>query len=129
MSQPGASLSSLKAINFGLTYWSFSISLNIVVTALIVGRLLRMRYRLLSLSSGQDHSRVYISVSAMLIESAAFYSIVGIIFLVSYGLQSPALYIVESVELIQVKNIKTSCCSLLISATGNLPTHDHFTCG
>ncbi|TFY65788.1 hypothetical protein EVG20_g5311 [Dentipellis fragilis] len=100
VTQPGASMFSDSAINFGLLYWSFSVSLNILVTLLIVARLLYMR-RQLTVAMAPEQARVYISISAMLIESAALYSCTAIVFLIGYARQSPVQFAVEAVELIQ----------------------------
>ncbi|KAI0317230.1 hypothetical protein OF83DRAFT_1083743 [Amylostereum chailletii] len=99
LSHPGNSMFTDSAVNFGLLYWSFSISLNVVVTGLIVSRLLYMRRRL-----GHDGGRsgkTYIGVSAMLIESAALYSLSAIVFLVGYSLRDPLQFAAEPVEVIQ----------------------------
>lgn len=89
-----------SAVNFGLLYWSFSIALNVVVTAAIVTRLLIMRSRLASIN-GPKHAHLYVSISAMLIESASLYSITAIIFLVGYSLRDALQFAAEPVEVLQ----------------------------
>lgn len=123
ITQPGASMFSSSAVNYGLrafpsslllppgpkmldghvfsVYWSFSVSLNIVVTLLIVSRLLYLRYMLMK-TMQQSQAEIYTSVAAMIIESAALYSISAIIFLIGYAKQIPLQFAVEPVELIQV---------------------------
>lgn len=124
ITQPGASMFSDSAVNYGLraspssvpwspdpnmlyvhfcsVYWSFSVALNIVVTLLIVSRLMYMRYMLMK-TMQQSEAGIYTSVAAMIIESAALYSIAAIIFLVGYAKQIPLQFAVEPVELIQVR--------------------------
>ncbi|VDB89425.1 unnamed protein product [Peniophora sp. CBMAI 1063] len=101
LAQPGNSEFTHSAINFGLLYWSFSIALNVIVTAAIVGRLLITRSRISRLSIEPHHGIAYISISAMLIESAALYSITAIIFLIGYSLQNELQNVAEAVQVIQ----------------------------
>jgi len=98
--QPTARVSRHLAINFRLLYWSFSVSLNVLVTLLIVGRLLFVRHQI-SRAIQASQARVYTSVSAMLIESAALYSFLTIVFLIGYTRRSPLQFAIEAVELIQ----------------------------
>ncbi|KAF5347356.1 hypothetical protein D9756_009967 [Leucocoprinus leucothites] len=84
---PGITLWSTISINLGIPYWSISIALTVVITACIVVRLLYMRRQLRDSRVGSGSE--YISVTAMIIESAALYSINGIILVVSYGINSP----------------------------------------
>ncbi|KZV91445.1 hypothetical protein EXIGLDRAFT_837104 [Exidia glandulosa HHB12029] len=70
-----------------IAHFSVAISFGIIVTGAIVGRLLRMRGRMSKTSA--IPANTHVSVAALLIESAALYSVVGTIFLVSLALQSP----------------------------------------
>ena len=72
---------------FGVPYFSLSVALNIVLTLAIAVRLLMMRRSVVS-SLGPEHAKMYISVTSMMIESAALYSITGLIFIVSYAVNS-----------------------------------------
>jgi hypothetical protein len=84
---PGISLFSTISVNLAIPYWTISIALNITITARIVARLLVVRYQVRKL---MDYSGIeYISITSMLVESAALYSSSGLIFLVSYALNSP----------------------------------------
>jgi len=87
LTQPGASLWTRVAISFGIPYWSISVSLNVIVTLLIVGRLLYMR-RVTRQALTAEHASTYTSIMAILIESAALYSTFGLIFIVSYARNS-----------------------------------------
>nr|GAT46240.1 predicted protein [Mycena chlorophos] len=88
LSQPGNTFWTKISINLAIPYWSISISMTVILTGLIAGRLLFMRYRLRRLM-GRETRTPYVSLSAMLVESAAIYSINGLIFLISYGVNSP----------------------------------------
>lgn len=77
-----------EAMRLGISYWSLSISLNTVLTLLIVGRLMYVR-RCVQSVLGDHHSDTYTSVSAMLIESASLYSIWGLVFLICYAKNTP----------------------------------------
>lgn len=86
-SRPEASLWTHTTVQFTLPYFTISISLNIILTLLLVGRLLHMSHKART-SLGKQHAATYISVAAMLIESAAPYAIVGLIFIISYARNS-----------------------------------------
>ncbi|KAF7982728.1 hypothetical protein HWV62_26594 [Athelia sp. TMB] len=75
---------SQEAVKFGIAYWTLTISLNVIITLLIVGRLVARR-RQMRFVLGDDNVRMYTSISAMLIESMALYSIWGLVFLVTYA--------------------------------------------
>ena len=85
--RPDASLWSTVSISFFIPYFSLAISLNIILTLLIVGRLLYLS-RPVREVLGPAHAGTYTSVAAMMIESAAPYSIVSIIFIITYGRDS-----------------------------------------
>ncbi|TDL29997.1 hypothetical protein BD410DRAFT_703038, partial [Rickenella mellea] len=82
--QPGASLWSHTTISFAVPYWSLSLSLNLLVTLMIATRLLMMRNKIIAVL-GPEHSKTYTSVAAMMVESAAPYSITGLIFIICYA--------------------------------------------
>ncbi|KAJ3574356.1 hypothetical protein NP233_g1829 [Leucocoprinus birnbaumii] len=84
---PGGSFFGGHTINFGIPYYSITIGLNIIITALICFRLLKMS-RALGGVLGRESSDIYANVVAILVESAAPYSVVGIMFLIPYGLGS-----------------------------------------
>ncbi|KAF7328676.1 hypothetical protein MSAN_02469200 [Mycena sanguinolenta] len=86
--RPGNTFWTALSVKLAIPYWAISISMTVILTALIAGRLLFMRYRFKKLV-GASSSMPYLTVTAMLVESAAIYSINGIIFLVAYGLNDP----------------------------------------
>jgi hypothetical protein len=79
---PGSSYLKGKVIHLALPWVSLSVSLNIIVTTMICFRLLRMR-ALMGEVLDPEMSRMYTSIAAMLIESAAPFSILGIGFIVT----------------------------------------------
>jgi hypothetical protein len=81
---PDNSLWARKSVNFALPYWSLSIALNFLVTILIVARLIYIR-RQITQAIGQQHTRQYTSVVAMLIESAAMTTVCSLLFLIPYA--------------------------------------------
>jgi len=89
LSQPDLTLWSTISFQLALSYWSISISFNVLVTILICARLLVMRQRLKKSKLGQDTHSPYTTVAAMLIESAVIYSATGLAFLISFGVNSP----------------------------------------
>lgn len=85
ITQPGKSLWHATNADFALLFWASSIALTFFVTLAIVARLLRMRLQLRrTMAAGADGAAVYLSVSAMLVESAALYTSVALVFLVTY---------------------------------------------
>ncbi|KAJ3742326.1 hypothetical protein DFH05DRAFT_1401645 [Lentinula detonsa] len=89
LSRPTLTLWSTISFQLALAYWSISISFNVLVTILICWRLLAMRRKLAKSMAQKESISPYTTVSAMLIESASLYSITGLGFLISYGVNSP----------------------------------------
>ncbi|KZT71138.1 hypothetical protein DAEQUDRAFT_707469 [Daedalea quercina L-15889] len=75
-------------LNVSLSYYVMSLSLNVIVTILIAGRLLVFRYQTRRLI-GAYHTSTYTNVIAILVEIAALYSLFVILFIVQFGLGSP----------------------------------------
>ncbi|KAF7347027.1 hypothetical protein MVEN_01456100 [Mycena venus] len=88
MTRPGADFWTQEAVKFGIAYWSLSISLNIILTVLIAGRIWFTRKRIVQ-ALGRQHSGSYISIAAMLIESASLYSGWSMVFLICYARNTP----------------------------------------
>ncbi|KAJ7595767.1 hypothetical protein C8J56DRAFT_1012155 [Mycena floridula] len=76
-------------VNFGVPWIALSVTLNIVVTALILFRILKARRSMSrfssSTSSRQSHGDVYTSLVAILIESSLPFSLLGLVAAVTYG--------------------------------------------
>jgi hypothetical protein len=85
---PGASYLKGVFIHLALTWVSLAVSLNIIVTTMICFRLLRMR-ALMREVFNPEMSSMYTSIAAMLIESAAPFSILGIGFIVTAAQDVP----------------------------------------
>lgn len=86
-SRPDASLWTTTTVQFALPYFSISISLNIILTLLLVARLLYMSYSTRK-TIGKELASTYISIASMLVESATPYAITGLIFIITYARKS-----------------------------------------
>ncbi|KAH8101560.1 hypothetical protein BXZ70DRAFT_933862 [Cristinia sonorae] len=75
-------------VNFALPYFAISLSLNILLTIMIVTRMLSQRTRGKAIF-GDQYGRHYTSVSAIFIESAALYCLFSILLLITYALGHP----------------------------------------
>lgn len=86
--QPSTSLWSNAGVSVALPYYILSLSLNIILTFLIVLRLVlhRRRFRV---ALGKDHAEPYTSLAAFIIESAAPYAILSAIYLVLVAINNP----------------------------------------
>lgn len=80
---PGASYSTHIVQVFGTATWSLSLSLNVIVTLLISGRLIYYRTRSRKVL-GTSHGRVYTTILAITVESAALYAIFELIVLATF---------------------------------------------
>ena len=87
-SQLGGSSDSL-AISTGVPYFSISISLNVLLTLMIVTRLVLHRRNIQrALGAQAGKSGVYTAVVTILIESSALYAITSLLFVVPWGVGS-----------------------------------------
>ncbi|KAJ8091398.1 hypothetical protein PM082_015116 [Marasmius tenuissimus] len=86
--RPGANFFKGHAVAFGVPYMALTISLNIIVTLLICSRLIAVNNRLQN-TLGPHHARMYTGVNAIMVESAAPFTILGIIYLITYARHSP----------------------------------------
>ncbi|KAI9066056.1 hypothetical protein FKP32DRAFT_1674315 [Trametes sanguinea] len=85
--RPHANYFAGLAQNLGIAYTSSVISLNIIVTSLICGRIYyagRRCARTLGVNVGSD----YMGAVSMIVESALLYTLFGIAYLISFALQS-----------------------------------------
>lgn len=80
---PASNLWTALSAQFVLAYFTLSLSLNILLTLLIVLRLLIHRHRAREYL-GATHATNYTSIVAMLVESSALYTAFSLIFIVSY---------------------------------------------
>ena len=79
--------------SFTLPYFALSVSLNLLLSLMIAGRLLAMRAQMRA-ALGREHTRLYTSVSAVIIEAAAIYAATSIWFIATFSLGSPLLEVV-----------------------------------
>jgi len=85
--KPGGNFFNGKTIDFGTPYYTLTIALNIIITTLICLRLFYFSRRIKHIL-GPDGAKTYTGIAAILIESAAPYSLVGLMFLIPYARQS-----------------------------------------
>ncbi|KAF7338957.1 hypothetical protein MVEN_01971900 [Mycena venus] len=90
--KPGLSFYSTLPWKYGTSYYALSLSANIILTLLIIGRLIAYRRTLLQ-SLPADLAKHYISLATVIIESAALYSIFAILFLATYAVGNPTAQI------------------------------------
>ncbi|KAF9269953.1 hypothetical protein L218DRAFT_4101 [Marasmius fiardii PR-910] len=86
--QPGANFFKGHAVDFGVPYIALTISNNVIVTSLICGRLITVKSRMRT-AIGPDHAKMYTSVIAIMVESAAPFTILGVIYAITYARHSP----------------------------------------
>ncbi|KAJ7198556.1 hypothetical protein GGX14DRAFT_401918 [Mycena pura] len=87
-SQPNLSLYSKLPMAYGISYYAISLSTNIILTLLIIGRLAVHRRTLLK-NLPEDLAGHYISLATIIVESAALYSVFAALFLVTYAINNP----------------------------------------
>ena len=86
---PGGSLLNQTNVNFTLVCWATSVANNVMITLGIVGYLLRMRFRIRSILGPLTRENIpYITVSAILIESAFLYTAFMLAFLIPLAMDS-----------------------------------------
>lgn len=91
-----------------------SLSLNVIVTLLIAGRLLVYRYHMRKIM-GRQHTTTYSNIIAILVESAALYSVFAILFIVPFGLGNPVGNIfLQVVNQVQVGSYFSTATLMLI---------------
>ncbi|PPR02747.1 hypothetical protein CVT26_009458 [Gymnopilus dilepis] len=76
-----------ESVKFAVSYYSITISLNILLTISICARLLQMSRRFTK-SLGEENARVYTGAAAILVDSAAPYSVLGILYLIPFSMQN-----------------------------------------
>ncbi|KAF8841428.1 hypothetical protein BDN67DRAFT_967187 [Paxillus ammoniavirescens] len=74
-------------INTQLAYLSIEVGMTVIYTVLVTGRLLVLRQRMKQVLE-REHFRTYETVATMVIESAAMYSVLGVIFIVAFAIGS-----------------------------------------
>ncbi|KAJ6569379.1 hypothetical protein B0H19DRAFT_1024484 [Mycena capillaripes] len=87
-SKPGLSLYSRLPIEYGTAYYTISLSVNIIISTLIIARLLFYRRRLLKILPTAQ-ARHYVSMMTIVVESAVLYSAFALLFLITYAVNNP----------------------------------------
>lgn len=85
--KPGGTLWVPESVNLALIFWSLSIANNVLLTLSIAGYLLYMRLQIGRIL-GPNQAAPYITVSAILIESAFLYTAFGLAFLIPLAVDS-----------------------------------------
>ncbi|PAV21721.1 hypothetical protein PNOK_0167800 [Pyrrhoderma noxium] len=72
-------------VNFGVPWICLSVSMNILVTTLICTRILLVRHQAQA-SLGDNDMKLYTSIMAILVESSLPFSLLGVVFVVTYAM-------------------------------------------
>lgn len=72
-------------VNFGVPWICLSVSMNILVTTLICTRILLVRHQVQA-SLGDNDMKLYTSIMAILVESSLPFSLLGVVFVVTYAM-------------------------------------------
>jgi len=89
---PNGSLWANGQITFTLPYFVLSVSMSIITTGLMLGRILSY-IRKIRVVLGKHQSTPYTSVSAILVESCALYATFSLIFVVLYAINHPIQFV------------------------------------
>ncbi|KAG8215945.1 hypothetical protein J3R82DRAFT_7920, partial [Butyriboletus roseoflavus] len=81
-------------VPYVLAYSVSSLALNLTATGFIAGRLLAHRRRIVS-QLGRGHGHHYVSITAIIVESAAVYTSYLIVTIVAYAIGSSATNILQ----------------------------------
>ncbi|KAF9445866.1 hypothetical protein P691DRAFT_626364, partial [Macrolepiota fuliginosa MF-IS2] len=84
-----------NTVDIGLSYFIISSASNVIITALITTRLLLQRRRINAICP-QSYGKVYLTASAVLIESCALNAIVYAFFTIPYGIGNSLSYLAVS---------------------------------
>jgi hypothetical protein len=87
---PGSNFITGVAAQFSLAYWSVSVFLNTTLTCMICYRLV-WHGRKVQEYLGHEHASFYFAVVTIIVESVLPYTLSGIAFLVSFGVESPTV--------------------------------------
>jgi hypothetical protein len=87
LNAPGGSRWHSISFNLFTTFWGLEIGTNLLLTVLIVGKLMYRRRQLRKVM-GATSTATYVTISAMIVESALLYSAAGLAFVISYASHS-----------------------------------------
>jgi len=88
-SPEGSGLFGSGTASFAIPYFAISLSLNIILTLLIVGKIWFHQREMAKAFGNKNFGRYYSVIVMMFIESAAMYSIISILVLVTFALGNP----------------------------------------
>lgn len=91
-------------ISYAITYSGLSLLLNLTVTAIIAGRLLLHRRRMIR-HFGQGYGSYYASVAAVLIESASLYTVYLILVIIFFTIGTPTSNVLQQA----VAQVEVNC--------------------
>ncbi|KIM54440.1 hypothetical protein SCLCIDRAFT_11311 [Scleroderma citrinum Foug A] len=94
-------------INTELAYLSVEVGMTVIYTLLVTGRLLRSRRQMENFVA-KEHLHTLDKVATMIVESAAPYSILGIIFIISFALHSN----ISNLVFLSISHVQASFKSL-----------------
>ncbi|KAJ7736771.1 hypothetical protein DFH07DRAFT_893147 [Mycena maculata] len=86
---PGSDFFRGQTVNYGVLWGTLSVALNVTLTALITFRILRARQAIKRHQDSAKSLGIYVGIAAILIESSLPFSVLGIIFVVTYGKNLP----------------------------------------
>ncbi|KZT23592.1 hypothetical protein NEOLEDRAFT_1069387 [Neolentinus lepideus HHB14362 ss-1] len=86
---PGSSFFQSQATSFGIPWIALTCAYNVMMTALIVTRILRVQHQVKSSALSSERARMYTGIVAILVESALPFTILGIAFAVILGKNLP----------------------------------------
>ena len=99
-------------MNLTLPFWCYSLALNVIATALIIGRLVHHRY-LSSSVLGDQRARQYTSIIAMLVESELLYTTYLVLYIVPFVVKNSLVSVfVHCPSVVQVSVVSQSQTSI-----------------
>jgi hypothetical protein len=103
--QPEQSLATVGTINVALSFWAIAVTLNLLLTIMILTRLFIARRHAVA-ALGREYGETYTGIAAIVIESASLYAVIGFIFIVLYGMQNLGmLFFLELLVQVEVSQL------------------------
>ncbi|KAJ8502829.1 hypothetical protein ONZ45_g11403 [Pleurotus djamor] len=94
---------------FQLAFLGVSISINLISTILVAGRLIAMRKQILAVL-GPEHGTHYTSAAYMLIESTALFSVAALVYTIAFGLHNN----LQNITLFSISHVQAIAQLLII---------------
>lgn len=121
--QPAAAFGQSMVTNFGTAFWSISVGFNVLSTLLITGKLYYHQRQMTRLKQSSE----YLSLAAICVESAAIYSIAGLIYIPLFAQNSTKQFAFSA--LLQSATVIAPTLIILRIALGTAVKADHHTKG